>query len=127
VTESHFRSPAERQGAREERALRYGKVKVGRPRTDRPGEYHAEVEPPPDFLDEDALDLFDALHSDKLPGGEFTWQQVRNFTALSFQWVCQLEGVAVPDAEAVLAEIDLRLPGWPGEYWSEPRRLGPLA
>ena len=126
MSDGRFRTPAERQRAREERTLRYGKVKVGRPRTDRPGEFHAHVEPPPNYLDDDQLELFDTLHSDELPGGEFTWQQVRNFTALSFQQVCAFDGVAVPDAAAVLAEIDLRSPGWPGPYWSEPRRLGPL-
>jgi len=97
--------------ARDERALRYGKVEVGAPRTDHPGEYHAVVEPPPNFLDDDQLALFDAIHTPEVPGGEFTWAQVRNFTAFSFQWVCQLEGIAVPDAEAVIAEIDLRWPG----------------
>jgi hypothetical protein len=111
--------------ARELRALRYGRVEVGRPRSDGLG-YHAQIEPPPDYLTDEQLEVFDELHSDELPGGEFTWDQVRNFTALSFQWVCQLEGVAVPEADAVLAEIDLRSPGWPGPYWSEPRRLGPL-
>jgi hypothetical protein len=126
MSKSLFRSTVERQRPREERTLRYGKVKVGRPRTDHPGEYHADVEPPPNYLDDDQLDLFEALNSPGLPGGEFTWEQVRNFTALSFQQVCQLEGVAVPDAEAALAEIELRDPGWPGPYWSEQRRLGPL-
>jgi hypothetical protein len=127
VKDGLFRDEAERERAREERTLRYGEVKVGRPRTDRPGEYHAIVVPPEDYLDDEVLELFDTYWSDDPPGGVYTWHQARNFTAASFQWVCSLEGVPVPHADAVLAEIDLRSPGWPGPYWSEPRRLGPLA
>jgi hypothetical protein len=33
--------------------------------------------------------------------------------------------VGVPDAADVLAEIDLRKAGWPGD-WTEPRTVGPL-
>ncbi len=124
-----FRSPAERQRAREERELRYGEIKNEQSRPGHPGEYIADIVPPPDYLTPDQLDLFDALGEvdDDLSrggGGVFTSEQLRNWTASGFQWVCQLEGVEVPEVEAVLAEIDLRHPGWPG-HWTEPRRVGP--
>ena len=120
-----FRSDAERARARSERELAYGRVTNMRPCTDRPGEYLADIEPPPDYLTPDQLDLFDALHRfDKLPGGTFTSESLRNWIAFDFQRVCELEGVGAPDAAAVLAEIDLRVPGWPG-HWTEPKRVGP--
>lgn len=76
-------------------------------------------------LTPDQRDLFDALGVGvNLPGGTFTSEQVRNFTARSFQWVCELDGVGVPSEAAMLAEVDLRSPGWPGD-WTEPRSIGP--
>jgi hypothetical protein len=124
-----FRNPAERQQARQERVLAYGRVTNMRPRTGRPGEYRAKIEAPPDYLTPDQLDLFDALTPlDEMaagtwPGGTFTSEQMRNWTAFDFKHVCQLEGVGRSDAADVLAEIDLRVPGWPGR-WTEPRRIG---
>jgi len=118
-----FRSPAERQRARSERELRYGRVTDMRPRTDRPGEYRAKMEPPPDYLTDDQLDLFDALEvGTHVPGGTFTSDGLRHWIAFEFGWICQLEGVGVPDVSALLAEIDLRSHGWPG-HWTEPRRI----
>lgn len=111
---------------RQERALRYGRVEAGRPRTDRPGEHHGEVLPPPNYLTDEQLAAFEGFDPGRLPSGEFTWTSMRGWTALAFQEACQFEGIEVPEAEAVLAEIDLRWPGWPGPYWSEPRRFGPL-
>ncbi len=71
------------------------------------------------------VELFDVHEIDaSLPGGTFTSEQVRNWTVIGFQHVCELEGVKVPDAAVILAAIDARWPGWPGE-WTEPRRIGP--
>ena len=93
------------------------------PRTDHPGQYRGKIEPPPDYLTDDQIDLFDALSiGTHVPGGTFTSDGLRHWIAFEFGWVCQLEGVGVPDVSAVLAEIDLRSPGWPG-HWTEPRRI----
>ena len=57
------------------------------------------------MLTPDQLDLFHKLAVGReVPGGTFTSEQVRNFAAASFAWLCQLEGVGVPDEADVLAE-----------------------
>jgi hypothetical protein len=120
-----FRGQVERERAQIERVLRYGRVTNMRPYTDHPGQYRAKVEPPPDYLTPDQIDVFDALGVGvKLHGGTFTSEQMRHWAAYSFGHICELEGVGVPSEADVLAEIDLRSPGWPG-HWTEPRRTGP--
>jgi hypothetical protein len=54
--------------AREERTLRFGKLTLGRPRTDRPGEYHATIEAPPDHLSDEELLVLDRLEAER--GGD---------------------------------------------------------
>jgi hypothetical protein len=112
VSGSLFRTPAERQRAREERTLRYGKVEVGRPRTDRPGEYHAKVEPPPDFLTDEQLEVFDEYRPDRYtPSGDQDDEAARHFSASGFAFVCGLETGEEPSTEDVLAEMALRRGG----------------
>jgi hypothetical protein len=110
-----FRSPAERVQARIERHLRYGRVKNVRPdvvvgRADRQGQffggedhiaerYLAEIEPPPDFLADDELDIFEKDNPSDTPEA-----------VSGFLWRCWLQCEDAPSAEAVRAEIDLRRP-----------------
>jgi hypothetical protein len=94
--------------ARDERALAYGRVEVGRPRTDGPG-YHAVVEPPPDYLTDERLVAFNEAGFDNVePSGDQTPEQARHFAVLSFQEACRLDGIGVPSAEDVFAEMELR-------------------
>ena len=113
MTPSPFRSPDEREQARIERHLRYGRVTNLRPDVvvgvhDDQGQffggsehiaerYLAEIEPPPDYLTDDQLDIFEKdLPSD-------TPESISGFRA----W-CWLDCEDAPSAEAVRAEIALR-------------------
>jgi hypothetical protein len=82
--------------AREERTIAYGKVTVGRPRTDRPGEYHGTIEPLPDFLTDEQLVVFDRVEA----AGDVSVERV--------QIACRRVSVEVPDAAVVTSELDLR-------------------
>jgi hypothetical protein len=55
-------------------------------------------------------------------GGVFTAEQLAGAFAWGVRCICQLEGVPIPDREHVLAELEVRAPGWPGR-WSDPREL----
>ena len=107
-----FRSPAERAQARIERDLRYGRVTNVRPDVvvgrDDQGQffggpehiaerYLAEIVPPPDYLADDQLDVFDEVNPPDTPYG------VSQFRAR-----CNLEGIDAPSAEDVRAEIARR-------------------
>jgi hypothetical protein len=92
-------SPSEQR--RIEGVLAYGRIKSMRPRTDRPGEFRAKIEPPPDHLTDDQLAVFEKV-----------WpvlsKHSREYAALDFQRACELDGVGMPELVDVLAEIDLR-------------------
>jgi hypothetical protein len=110
-----FRSPDERGRARIERQLRYGRVTNLRPDVvvgvhDDQGQffggeehiaerYLAEIVPPPDFLTDDQLDVFD----EDLPTD--TPERISQFQAR-----CNLTCLDAPSAESVRAEIALRNP-----------------
>ena len=90
MTADLFRSPAERERAREEREGRWGRITNLQPRPGHPGEYLAEVISPPDYLTPDQLDIFDGLWTRRVPGGTFTGDQLRGCVAHGFGWVCAL-------------------------------------
>jgi hypothetical protein len=97
---------------RDERALRFGTLKLDRPRTDRPGEHHGEVIPPPNYLTDEQLAVFELARPDLSTGtGDQTPEQARNFAAEVFAWCCSLDGIGVPSVEAIQAEMRLRRDG----------------
>lgn len=53
-----------------------------------------------------------------------TPEQALAMAVAGLQYICALEGAGESDEADVLAEIELRWPGSPGD-WTEPRRCGP--
>jgi hypothetical protein len=55
-----------------------------------------------DHFEHDHELLWDELGMDDVrPGRQQTPEQARNFRALSFQWICRLEGLPVPREEVI--------------------------
>jgi hypothetical protein len=106
-----LRNEAERQRAREERFLKFGRLTGQEPRPGGKYGFIARIEYPPDFLTPDQLDIFDWLEVADRPGGPFL--------DAGFQIVCMLELGEWPSDEAVRAELALRQPTEPWE-----RQLG---
>jgi hypothetical protein len=107
-----LRDERERQRAREERHLRFGRMNDARewePRSGHPGEYVAKIEHPPDYLSPDQIDIFDWLEVADWPGAGGP------FLDAGFQIVCMLELGEWPSDDAVRAELALRTPTEPME------------
>jgi hypothetical protein len=67
-----------------------------RPYTGHPGQDRGEMEPPPDYLTDDRLDIFDAvLPGFQKPSARETSEEARQGAVSGFLAVCQLEGVEV--------------------------------